>query len=108
MLANHMVPVVDRGFHPGWWHFGGLVLMLLFLILVGVAVWALVRSTRQPPLAAAAPPALAGQPARQDPALEEVRLRYARGEIPRDEFVRRSRDLGAAVPDAEPEPPRTE
>jgi len=67
MLANHMVPVVDRGFHPGWWHFGGLVLMLLFLILVGVAVWALVRSTRQPPLAAAAPPALAGQPARQDP-----------------------------------------
>jgi putative membrane protein len=29
-----------------------------------------------------------------DPALHELRLRYARGELSRDEFLERSRDLG--------------
>jgi hypothetical protein len=45
-----------------------------------------------------------------DPALEEVRMRYARGEIDRDEFARRSSDLGsptASVP-APPPPPVAE
>ncbi len=33
-------------------------------------------------------------PPGRDPALEQARLRYARGEIRRDEFLRLSRDLG--------------
>jgi uncharacterized membrane protein len=31
-----------------------------------------------------------------DPALHELRLRYARGELSRDEFLERSRDLGGS------------
>jgi uncharacterized membrane protein len=39
---------------------------------------------------------------RLDGALEEVRLRYARGEIGREEFLQRAADLGAAGPEATP------
>jgi putative membrane protein len=38
-----------------------------------------------------------------DPALHELRLRYARGELSRDEFLERSRDLGG--PDGTVGPP---
>ena len=41
-------------------------------------------------------------PPRVDSALAELRMRYARGEIDRDEFVGRSADLGEAFPPAPP------
>jgi putative membrane protein len=91
---------------PGGWHIiGGILPMLLFLILIGVGIWAIVRvtSANRPQLAGAG----AAPVHRPDPALEELRLQYARGDVSREEYVQRSRDLGAAVPESgEPPPPR--
>jgi uncharacterized membrane protein len=68
-----------------------IVPLVLLIVLIGVVVWAAVRVTRRDrvPLGAA----LAG-----DGALNEVRLRYARGEMNREEYLEKSRDLGGAVP----------
>jgi len=86
-----------RGFAErdhAWEVFGGVIPMVLLLLLIGVAVWAIVRVTNRGPTAVqAATPA--GAVVLRDSALEEVRLRYARGELTREEFVQRSRDLGA-------------
>jgi uncharacterized membrane protein len=74
--------------HPWLW----VLLLLLFVALAVIAALALVRflrTPRTPTVAAAASP---------DAAIESVRLRYARGEIDRDEFVRVSTDLGAPPP----------
>jgi putative membrane protein len=83
----------------GWWLgiFGGVVPSLLLLILIGVGVWAVLRLTshRAGPVRAAE--GLGPIPVR-DGALEELRFRYARGEIGREEFVQRSRDLGSTEP----------
>ena len=80
--------------HSWWWEFWAhFIPFLLFLALIGLVVWAVVRLSgrTQFPVAASAgvAPGL-----RADPALEEVRLRYARGEMSREEFVQRSQDLG--------------
>ena len=96
----------DHGFDAGhhWFGAGWPILgIAMFLILVGVAVWAVLRITR-----AEARPVLAGGPPapRPDGALDEVRLRYARGEMTRDEFVQRFADLGGPTPGA-PTPPAT-
>jgi putative membrane protein len=56
------------------------VFWLLVLVALGAAVWWLVRRER---------------PAPRDPALDALRERYARGEITRDEFETRRRDLAA-------------
>jgi putative membrane protein len=81
----------------GWWIFGGLVPFVLLLALIGLAVWAIFRVTSHGPAVFAAMPA--GAPAaRPDAALEEIRLRYARGEINREEFIQRSQDLGGLGP----------
>ncbi len=90
----------------GWeFFFGGLIPLLLFAVLIGVGVWAVIRLTgHSRPMAATTGPALGPGP---DGALEEVRLRYARGEITREEFVQRFRDLGRAEPPA-PTPPPTD
>jgi putative membrane protein len=88
----------DHGW--GWGFFGGLVPLLMFLLLIAVAVWAIVRVTNRP---LAAPASEAGVPVfRRDAALDEVRLRYARGELSREEYVQRSRDLGGTPPEISP------
>jgi putative membrane protein len=91
---------------PGGWHMlGGILPMLLFFILIGVGIWAVIRvtSANRAQLAGAG----AAPIPRLDPALEELRLQYARGDVSREEFVQRSRDLGATVPQSEePPPPR--
>lgn len=89
---------------PWWGVFGWLMPFLLVLILAAVAVWVVVRITRQPAMATvmAAPPVpvpatpIVTTPptAPADPALERVRMRYASGEIGRDEYLRLSSDLG--------------
>lgn len=77
----------------GWWGiFGGIVPSLLLLILIGVGVWAVLRFTSR---RAASGAAGVGTIPVRDGALEELRFRYARGEIGREEFVQRSRDLGS-------------
>ena len=53
---------------------------VLVLVAIGASIWWLVRSPR---------------PWRRDTALEALRERYARGEISREEFEARKRDLAA-------------
>lgn len=77
------------GMHPmGWmWGLGGIVAMLMMFVFWGAVIAALVVGIRW----------LAGQgrePRGGDRALEILRERYARGEINREEFEARKRDLG--------------
>ena len=75
------------GMHPMWgswgvWGLGMMLIMLLFwaLVIVGLVVgirWLLSQ----------------GRESRSDSALEILRERYARGEINKDEFEARKRDL---------------
>jgi putative membrane protein len=66
----------------GAWGIGMLLVMLTFWVLVIVGLIALVRwlSTQ-------------GRESRTDTALEILRQRYARGEINKDEFDAKKRDL---------------
>ena len=81
----------DQQGHPVLW----LLLLVLFVALVALAIYTLMRLSR-----GGTPPAMAV--AGPDAAVESVRMRYARGEIDRDEFVRVSTDLGAPPPAAAP------
>ncbi len=89
---------LEPGWHHSGWHelLGWLLPTLFFIALVALAVWAVIRLTG-PGRPAAAAPALGPPVMRTDSALEQVRLRYARGEISREEFVQLSDDLGGPV-----------
>jgi putative membrane protein len=103
MLLFHHGDRVFGG-HGWWWAlFGGLLPALLLIGLIGVAVWAVLRLTGGGPGAIRgwAAPAMP----RPDGVLEEVRLRYARGEIGREEFLQRMTDLGATGPGETPPRP---
>jgi uncharacterized membrane protein len=98
MLFNHggEFGPGGRGFvHHGWWwgFWGHFIPFLLFVGLIALVVWALFRFSGPRYAPAVASPGVAPMP-RRDPALEEVRLRYARGEMSREEFVQRNQDLG--------------
>jgi putative membrane protein len=85
--------------HGGPGPFGWTVLALQLLLVLGVA-WLLVslllgRFSRHPAAAAAAPTAT-----RESQPLETLHMRYARGEIGRDEYLQARSDLGG-----EPYPP---
>jgi putative membrane protein len=84
--------------HAFWWF----LMFLLLAVLVGVVAalvfrWLAGRQAAAVPLA----PAALG-PA--DDALGLVRMRYARGEIDRDQFLQTSADLGGQPPPAQPPP----
>ena len=97
--------------HGGWDWLHGLFGLLLVAAIVALIVFLLLRLfERNQPRAAVAtgpmyppPPRPAGPPL--DPALAELRLRYARGEVSRDDFLRISTDLGAPPPPPPPAPP---
>ena len=76
------------GMHPMMfmWGAGGLVMMLMMLVFWGLVIAGLVLGVRW----------LAGQGrgTARDEALEILRQRYARGEIDKQEFETRKRDLG--------------
>jgi putative membrane protein len=78
------------GDHPMGWMWGGygIVMMLMMLLFWGAVIAAIVVGIRW----------LAGQgrPVRRDAALDILRERYARGEINREEYEQRKRDLTAA------------
>src|SRR5262249_56570517 len=81
--------------HPMWWPFAALAGSLLLLVLFG---WVLLNLA---PLILGIIAAVLGirwlsrasRSARHDPAIAILRQRYARGEITRDEFEARMRDL---------------
>src|SRR5262245_39155840 len=74
--------------HPMWWMWGagGLAVMLMMLVFWTVVIVGLVIAVRW--LVAQ------GRPHPRDPALDILRERYARGEINREEFEAKRRDLG--------------
>jgi uncharacterized membrane protein len=80
------------------WHGGialrwiALFMFLGFLVLLVVGAVLLWRRTND-------------QPARSDEALSLVRMRYARGEMTREEFLAASEDLGGPQPPPPPPPP---
>ena len=76
------------GMHPGWWMWGpaGVVMMLMMLVFWALVITGLVLGVRWL--------ARQGQQERPDRALDILRERYARGEINKEEFDARRRDLG--------------
>jgi uncharacterized membrane protein len=60
-----------------------MILILLFVILVAATIWYVVHVISRGATANA---------------LEEVRVRYARGDITREQYLAMLRDLGAAPP----------
>lgn len=72
----------DMGFSGWWMVIGGGLVWLLFLVTVGVVLWAAVRSHGQQ---------TEGAP-RTTP-LDTLKVRYARGEITRTEFEQARQDL---------------
>ena len=81
------------GMYDGGWGWGmgygimGLAHGLLWLVLVGLGIAVLVRWLRSD----ARP-----TPAQEETALEILKKRYARGEIGKEEFEEKKRDLGTA------------
>ncbi len=101
MGFHHSGPYGDHGW---WMFFGGFLPLVLFLVLIGLVVWAVLRFTgRGRALVLASTGATTAAP--HDDALHEVRLRYARGEMERQEFVQRYRDLGGIEPPSDEPPP---
>jgi len=90
----------------GWFPFMGLFGLLLIAGVV-VLVVALLRDRRHPRRSPfgerPGPPPSAYLTHQADDALNHLRLRYARGEVTRDDFFRMSADLGAPLP-ADPVP----
>jgi len=76
------------GMHPMWWAWGagGVVMMVMMLAFWGLVIAGLVLGIRWM--------VHQGRGARSDSALDILRQRYARGEINREEFETRKRDLG--------------
>ena len=78
--------------HGAWWGILHLLPFVMLLLLIGVGIWAVMRFTSRPiPLGAGVGP---GPLPRRDTAVEELRIRYARGELEREDFAQRMRDLG--------------
>jgi len=76
--------------HSGHGLFAWLALLLL-AVLVGLAIYALIRVAKRRP-SGMAPTISPVSPA--DPALHELRVRYARGDVGRDEYLQKAADLG--------------
>jgi putative membrane protein len=98
---------------PDRWYEGGhhadygwLALVLFLALLAALAFIAFALWRGRPGLTAGATPVTGGGAA--DQALSELRLRYARGDIEREDYLRRAADLGdtrAILPPSPPEPP---
>jgi putative membrane protein len=73
--------------HPMWWVWGAgaVVMMLMMLVFWGLIIAGIVLGIRWL--------VRQGNGSRPDAALEILRQRYARGEINREEFEARRRDL---------------
>jgi uncharacterized membrane protein len=100
MWDQHVGP---PGYHPWWAVLGVILPLLLFAVLIALVVWAALRLTREGALRPGARQWAGPAQRGTDAAVEQLRYRYARGEVGRDEFFRMSQDLG--VPASVPPPP---
>jgi uncharacterized membrane protein len=91
------------GWHNGFSLFGGLFGIMLFALFIGLLVWALMRlmshDHRLPHASVTGP----WQP--RDEALNAARMRYARGELDREEYFRVVEDLTGIPRPVEPPSP---
>src|SRR2546423_7447208 len=88
------------GWHDGVGLFGGLFGIVLFAAFIGLLVWALLRLMSHDHRLPHAP---AGGPWQsRDAALDAARMRYARGELDRDQYFRVVEDLTGVPRPAEP------
>jgi len=69
--------------HMGYFGFGGIIMWILFLIVIGVAVYLIVQATKSKGLES---------PFRETP-MEILKKRYAKGEITKEEFEKMKKDL---------------
>ena len=72
-----MGPWIMGGFGMGW------IMPIAWLVVVGLIVWAVIALTRG-----------ASERSRQASALEILKDRYAKGEIDKDEFEAKKKDIG--------------
>jgi uncharacterized membrane protein len=103
------------GEHGGWGWVGGLISVLFIAGLITLLVLVVLRVSGRGfhPLQHAVAGGWAPLPVAPpvDEAVAQLRLRYARGEVGRDEYLRIAADLGApvvaqtATPSTGPEPP---
>lgn len=97
-------------YYPGFHHGPGPIAWVFLALLVALLVLGLVAlvrywsAPRQHFLARPTGPAHHLGPM-ADPALTELRIRYARGELTPEEYARRAADLGYPVPGGPPTPP---
>jgi uncharacterized membrane protein len=92
------IPYHDVGHPSAWWFLWGMVPIVLLAGLVVVGVVLLLRP--RPSASGGAgggsgPPPPTYATASRDPALDALRLRYARGEVDRDGYLSAATDLGA-------------
>ena len=94
-------------FGPGWHLFGGLFGIALFALFIGALVWALLRLMTMThdhhAVGPIAPPP--GHWSPRDDALNAARLRYARGELDREQYFRVVEDLTGVPRPTDPAPP---
>ena len=107
--GNPMQPDMSPFVHHDVWWSGPahLLPLLLFAILVGVIVWGVLRLTAQRTSVLAGVGAPVGPPPAlppRDHAQDELRVRYARGDIDRTEYLERATDLGIVDADASDRP----
>lgn len=107
------MPVRHR-FGGGGWEIGHLVLTLVFIAaLIALTVWLITmirRNHHAMPMMTTGAPTLSSTLSSAEAALGEARMRYARGELTRDQYVQIATDLGArpvGPPPATPEQPTT-
>ena len=89
-----------RHAHDGWWGgpFHAIVLLLLLGLLVAGAVWLVRRFSRGGFAPAVAGPAVMPTAlVAADPAVAALRMRYASGEVSREEFQQAMKDLGGVA-----------
>ena len=93
--------------HDAWWiaPFHVLFVLLLVALLVVGVVWLVRRLSPEaaqaatPTVAPAGTLAVAGAPAAADPAVATLRMRYAKGEVSREDYQHAIQDLtGEALP----------
>jgi uncharacterized membrane protein len=102
-----MICMYRQGFGPGYImghdgggpHVLGIIFVVVLLVAIATLVVLAVRWTRHGPPAPAPAGAQLGQ---SDAALAAARMRYARGELSREDFLRISTDLQEPPPGSPP------
>ena len=89
-----------RHAHDGWWDgpLHAIVFLLLVALLVVGVVWLVRRLAPGAAAQAAVPAVMPAAAFAADPAVAALRLRYARGEVSREDFRQGMEDLMGAAP----------